>query len=376
MTGTRPDRETRTAVEGCPDDLRAEFVLPEPLFGFDGIVDNVRFMVDERHGPSEYEPIETLAELTERFRDSIESRSSLTIEWEVEGQRTGGHACHLTRIFGTWGAEPTMLGTYGEPPQEPFASEFAAYTMVSIGEPGFCDATEFDDGKLLQVETGDAAELDWERLLAWAGEETLLEHLEGTDVFGVGYWNVTDALPDILANLTTEVWPDLSEPPEHLFFDPGDIRNLAPATIREGADRLAAANRTVPVTVSANRSETEKLAADLVGGAEGDLEADVRRVFDALEVDRLIGHSSARSVVATDEGVHAVQVPRTDSPAMTTSAGDHFNAGVLLGLLSGLREPSCLVLGNAAAGWFVRNGEAPGLDDVVAFVDGYLEKFE
>jgi len=376
MTDARPDSETRTAVEGCLEELPGEFALPDPVFGFDGIVDNVRFMVDERHSETEYEPIRTLSELTERFRSSIDSRSSLTIEWETEDQRTGGHACHLTRIFGKWGVDPTMLGTYGQPPQEPFATEFGDYTIVSIGEPGYCDATEFDDGKLLQVETGDAAALDWDGLCERAGEETLVEHLDGADLLGVGYWHVTDSLPDILANLTTEIWPRLESSPDRLFLDPGDLWSLPSEKIRSGADRLAHANETVPVTVSANRSETEKLADDLAGGNAGDLREDVREVFEVLEVERFVGHSSARSVVATDDGIHAVEVPETDSPAMTTSAGDHFNAGLLLGLFSDLSESSCVVVGNAVAGWFVRNGRAPDTGDVRTFVDGYLDAFE
>ena len=367
--------DTRAAVQTCRRELPATFEGADLAFGFDGIVDNVRVMVDTRHSQTEFDRLATLEALRDRIDDSIASESSLTIEWEMDGRRTGGHACHLARAFDKLGAGTTMVGMYGRPPEEPFVSEFADSTLVSIGQPGFCDAVEFDDGKLLLAQSSDAASLDWETLCDRIDPGTLAEHLDGADVFGVGYWTMTSALPSLLSSVVRETWPLQRSPPERLFFDPGDIRSLPAETLREGATRLAETADTVPVTVSANRSETEAIAAALTGGAAGDLETDARDAREALGVDRFVGHSASQTTTVSGDGSVSVAVPTTDSPTLTTSAGDHFNVGLLVGHLAGLSAPAATVVANAAAGVFVRTGSPPGYDDIRAFVDGYLEAF-
>lgn len=367
--------DTREAVETCQRALPSSVGDGELAFGFDGIVDNVRVMVDTRHDPTEFDRLETLAALRDRIDESLAAESSLTVEWELEGRRTGGHACHLARVFNELGAGTTMVGTYGRPPAEPFVSEFADSTLVSVGEPGYCDAVEFDDGKLLQIETGDAAGLDWPTLRERLDPAELARHLDGADVFGVGYWAMTAALPSLAAAVVEETWERQESPPDLLFFDPGDIRSLPAETLREGAAHLAGIDRTVPVTVSANRSETEALAAALAGEEPASLREAARAAREGLGVDRFVGHSASRSVVVSETGTVTVDVPRTDSPAMTTSAGDHFNAGFLLGHLVGAPDGASTALGNAAAGRFVRTGSTPTYEGIRAFLDGYVDRF-
>jgi sugar/nucleoside kinase (ribokinase family) len=60
---------------------------------------------------------------------------------------------------------------------------------------------------------------------------------------------------------------------------------------------------------------------------------------------------------------------------MTTSSGDHFNAGLGLGLVTGLSPTPAVVLGNAVAGYFVRTADQPSLTAVREFVETYLSKF-
>ena len=131
----------------------------------------------------------------------------------------------------------------------------------------------------------------------------------------------------------------------------------------------------VEVTVSANRYETKELAS-VLGAHEGEeLLADARVAFDSLSVDRFVGHSVSESVVVSDDGTTSVQVTPVESPALTTSAGDHFNAGLSLGLVEGVPEDAAVVMGNALAREFVRTGETPTYDDVAAAVTNYGEQF-
>jgi sugar/nucleoside kinase (ribokinase family) len=61
---------------------------------------------------------------------------------------------------------------------------------------------------------------------------------------------------------------------------------------------------------------------------------------------------------------------------MTTSAGDHFNVGLALGLSASLSDPAAVCLGNAAAGVFVRTGEPPTEASLRSFLDRYLDAFD
>ena len=128
-----------------------------------------------------------------------------------------------------------------------------------------------------------------------------------------------------------------------------------------------------PVTLSANRAETRALADVVVDGTVTD---PVEGVFDAVDVTRFVSHGvdRSRSHTATDRS--SVAVPRVANPALTTSAGDHFNAGFSFGLVEGLTDREALVAGNALARAFVRTGETPTYDGVVAAVESYLEGFE
>ncbi|MFC6861851.1 hypothetical protein ACFQGE_00050 [Halomicroarcula sp. GCM10025817] len=365
--------ETIAAIEACQQELPAEFPGGKLAFGFDGVVDNVRTMVETRQSPTEYERLERLSDLEDLLSDSVAKGSSLTIEWEKEGTRTGGHACHLSRAFNKLDANTLMIGTYGQPVQEPFTTEFSESTLLTIGEPGFCDAVEFDDGKLMISETSEAASLDWEKLTERVAVERVADALDGRDLLGVGYWNVTSALPELLDRLVEETWPLQDSPPDRIFLDPGDIRNLPDDQIQQGAAHLEAINRKVPVTVSANKSETEKIAGADGGEASGTLRSDAKSAHEILGIDQYVGHGRTESAGISQTRSTAIKVPTTDSPSMTTSAGDHFNVGFIIAHLAGLSLPAAMVVGNAVAGSFVRNGVPPTYDDIYAFVDSYSE---
>jgi sugar/nucleoside kinase (ribokinase family) len=68
-------------------------------------------------------------------------------------------------------------------------------------------------------------------------------------------------------------------------------------------------------------------------------------------------------MAASDSDI--VDGPFTDKPLITTGAGDHFNAGFVLGKLLGLENAASLLSGVAASGFYVRTGQSPGIADVV-----------
>ncbi|MFD1632854.1 hypothetical protein ACOZ4L_15000 (plasmid) [Haloplanus ruber] len=367
------DKATRDAVAACRRELPASVRAPRTVLGFDGFVDNVRRVVDERTTAESFEPMTELGAFGERIAASADDRSSITVEWTREGTRTGGLTCHLARAFIGLDASPVMIGAYGAPELDVFADEFAAATRHSFGAPNYTEAVEFDDGKLLVTETGATRTLDWETLTDAVGVETLADALDGADAFGIGYWVVIPELPSILTGLREAVWPTLADPPETVLLDPGDVRQLSDDVLAEGIDPIRAFADVAPVTLSANRAEMQRLAARFE--APPSLSAAATAVRDGLGLHRAVAHADDVSVAAGPDGLTSVAVPTVDDPELTTSAGDHFNVGLLLGLAAGLSDPAAVCLGNVVAGHFVRHGAPPAEADLRAFLDGYLDAF-
>lgn len=375
MVNEYPDSQTRDAVVACQKQLPSRPSGGDVVFGFDGYVDNVR-RAGTNAGASDSDRITTLSEFGEEIVTSAAADSSLSISWERHGQRTGGHVSHLSRAYQTLGFEPTLVGMCGDPVRDIFEQEFEACTLYSLGDPGITDAIEFDDGKLMLMENGGAATLDWETIRSRVGVETLVDELEGAKLLGIGYWAVMPEMAEILDGLRETVFPELSAPPEHVLLDPANIRELDREILESIVSATGRLADEVDVTVSANRYETKELAAALGGHTSDELEADAAVAFDSLDVDRFVGHSVDESVVVSDDGTTSVRVTPVESPELTTSAGDHFNAGLSLGLVEGVPETAAVVLGNALAREFVRTGETPTYDDVVSAVTTYDAQFE
>lgn len=370
-----PDEQTRNAVISCHDRLPPEPSGGDVVFGFDGFVDNVR-TAGRNAGDGTSKRIRTLSEFGEKIATSAGANSSLSIPWKREGRRTGGHISHLSRVYQGLGFNPTIMGMCGDPIRDIFEREFAGCTIYSLGEPGITDAVEFDDGKLMLMESGDAATFDWKSLRSRVGVETLIDELDGARLLGIGYWSMIPALAGVLDGLREHVLPRLSSPPEHVLLDPANIRELDREKLEEVVAATRRLNRLIGVTVSANRFETKVLAAELAGSTGEDLEEDAHAAFDALGIDRFVGHSVTSSVTVSDEGSTSVAVPPVESPELTTSAGDHFNAGITLGFIEGLPDDASVALGNAVAREFVRTGETPSYPDIASAITSYGSQFD
>ncbi|EMA21337.1 hypothetical protein [Haloarcula amylolytica] len=374
------DEETRRAVAAADEALPDSDALPGAIdagrvvFGFDGYLDRVREVVADRIDPESHERLATLEGFGDRIDRSVAADSSLSFEWLQQGSRTGGHTSHLARAFGGWSFDPVMVGMYGDPVHDAFKGEFGEYDLHSLGEPGVTDAVEFDDGKLMLTEIGDTMSLDWAELDAAFGHDRLAGKLDGASLLGTGYWSETPDLPTIFDGLR-DLWGDIDDPPETVLVDPGDVRKLDGDRLRAGREAIGRLDEVTDVVVTSNRAETGVLANAYAGEAERSFTEDAEAVFAALEPTWFVGHGVERSVVVSPDGTESVAVPAVSNPELTTSSGDHFNAGLGLALIAGLPPAAAVVVGNAVAGYFVRTADQPSLTDVRAFVDDYLEKF-
>jgi hypothetical protein len=369
------DQEVRTetvaSITECRESLPSELASDAVVFGFDGFVDRVRRMVAERQDEENYDALTTLEELGDRISRSAAADSSLSIEWLETATRTGGHVSHLSRAYGHLGYDPVMLGTFGDPIEEPFVEEFEDHEMVTFGDPGYTDAVEFSDGKLMLMDINKTRQLDWDEIVDTVDPETLAGQIDGTALFGMGYFADMPSFPDIVDGLLEDVWPLLEAPPENVIVDPGDVRKLSETELRDGMDIITRLDDVATLTVTANRFETAVLAETLADAESDPFVETARAAFEALGVSRFVGHGAHESVVVTEAGTSRVAVPRVEDPEITTSSGDHFNVGLSLGLVNEVPDRAAVALGNALASYFVRTGDQPSYDELRSYLDEY-----
>lgn len=369
------DSETKRYLEKCRTDFPSAPPDRRLVHGFDGYVDRVRTMVEARSGPSDYDEMEYLATLEQRIAESVELNNSCSIEWITNSKRAGGHTSHLGRAFSKLGFDSTVIGTYGSPPKSTFERELGGCSLFSVGSPSYSDAVEFNDGKFMLNEIGSMETLDWNTLCDHVGREWIVDRLESASVLSIGYWSTMPFLPSIWDGLSRDVWPSLSNPPDTVFIDPADVRRMSTDRIRNGLDALQRLDDVVPVTVSTNRRETEVLAS-ITGKQEDSFETIARQARDTLGVSRYFAHTVDRAFVVTDESVAKARTPVVAEPELTASAGDHFNAGAILGDVLELSDTVSLMLGSVLANWFVRNGSPPSYEELRGFLDEFDTHFE
>lgn len=370
------NRETRNHVNTCQRQLPSSTVERKVAFGFDGVIDRVRTIIASRSGPDNYERMDTLQEFGTRIVDAAALDTSCSIEWFCDRKRAGGHTSHLGRAMEQLGHQPTIIGTFGTPPHETFTNEYERTKLVSIGAAPVTDAIEFDDGKVLLSETRQLADLDWDHICSTIGLKTLVAAIDRTELLGIGYWATIPQMSSIWEGLCEDLWSRLRDPPSRVLIDPADISRLSTDVLTHGVASLDALNDTVPVTMSANHREALCLANVLDLNADRPLLDVAAALRDALGVSEVVVHTVSEAVLATADDRCRVVIPREPEPKMTTSAGDHFNAGLSAAKLAGVNSGAQLVAGSAVAGWFVRNGRPPTYDELRSFVGSYEARFE
>lgn len=355
-------------IDHLPDSLGDEKVV----LGFNGAIDRVREIVDERQRQDTYKRVQRLDDFGKQISSAGEEERSMLMEWVCSDMRTGALVCHISRALGMLDFDPVMIGMFGDPPKDAFLDEFGEYDMESLGEPAYTDAIEFDDGKLMLSESGGMRYLDWEMLCEKVGFDQLASYLDGAAVLGMGYWAEISDMVSIFEGIADELAPTLSSPPKHILIDPADVGTRPSKDIKQAGAVLNRLDAVSPVTMSANRYETIDIANSLrstAGERSPKTAAAIAR--EELGISRFVTHGATESALVTESGVFGVDVPREDEPVLSTGAGDHFNAGFLLGLIYNLDPEESVALGNAVGGCFVRQGDPPTYEKIKEFLQAY-----
>jgi len=130
------------------------------MIGFDGFVDSIIRLVDQRHSVSEFDAIPTIAQWGQRI--AAAAGQSANFEMVTTLQKLGGNGPIMANAMATAGLPVTYIGALGVPEVHAVFEPFTKIAHVhSIAAPGLTDALEFDDGSQIIINRQEPMQEIW-----------------------------------------------------------------------------------------------------------------------------------------------------------------------------------------------------------------------
>ncbi|MEM1108296.1 MAG: hypothetical protein AAGH99_06360 [Planctomycetota bacterium] len=364
--------------------LRAFGGRPEPapaLVGFDGFVDSIISVVDKRRDVDRFDAMPTIADFGARV--SAKAGQSSNYELAVNLEKLGGNGPIMANAMTKAGIAVSYVGCLGHPNLHPIFTDFAeAAEVYSVAEPGFTDALEFDDGKLMLGKYESISKLDWPTVEAAVGAEKFAELVGRSRLIGLANWTMLNRIETVWSHigelLAAEAESGGGGERKKIFVDLADPAKRTPEDIRGALTLLSKLQDAADVTLGLNLSEStqalEVLGLPVPSDPEAAIEETSAAIRDKMNLFCCVVHPRKGAAAAmVDETGNAASAefrgPFVAKPKLSTGAGDNFNAGFCLGLLAGLPIEQCLCTGVGTSGYYVRNAHSPSLTQLAEFCD-------
>jgi sugar/nucleoside kinase (ribokinase family) len=335
--------------------------------GLDGFVDDILHVVDKRESADHYLRLPTIAQLAERLAGA--AGRSTNVELVSQLNKLGGNGPIMANALASFGLKVTYLGILGYPNLHPVFADFAKRAEVhSIAEPGYTDALEFEDGKIMLGKHESLKQMNWENIKTRYGQDKFTAKFGSADLVGFVNWTMLTHMSDIWEAVLKEVCPGMKGPRRKLFIDLADPEKRTNEDILQALRLVASFQEYFDVILGLNEKESGEVGKNLGlitsdHSPEGLLKL-CRDIHQRVGVDTVIVHPTAYALASGPDGTALVQGPFTPKPKITTGAGDHFNSGFCLGNLLGFPTDRCLLTGVATSGFYVRTGQSPTLSDL------------
>jgi hypothetical protein len=349
----------------------------QALIGFDGFIDEIAEVVDRRSSATEYKPLATIAAFAER----VQHAAGLSANLELVSRRVklGGSAALLADALLESGLKVTFVGAAGRAPFDPAFSSIVtrAKACHSLADPGRTLALEFRDGKLMLNRLENLNAVTYERLVEVVGIEALRELWSECRLVAFANWTMLPNAGGIWRGLLRDMVG--VEPPASaaLFVDLSDPEKRAPEDLADACRLLASFERSHRVTLGLNQKESVQVGTALGCTLAGEeLEENAVRLRSELGLSAIAIHAPRAAACASSDGSAHVTGPYCERPALTTGAGDNFNAGFCLALLAGLTNAERLAAATASAGFYVRQGRSASLPELRSFLGAWADHYD
>jgi sugar/nucleoside kinase (ribokinase family) len=341
------------------------------FIGLDGFVDEILHVVDKRESADKYVRLPTIAKFAQRL--AAAAGHSTNVELVSQLTKLGGNGPIMGNALASLGLRVTYLGNLGYPNLHPVFTDFAKRAQVySIAEPGYTDAIEFEDGKIMLGKHQSLRQVNWENVQSRFGLDKFAAAFCSADLIGFVNWTMLTSMSDIWAAVLKDICPKMKGSRRKLFFDLADPEKRTAEDIRRALELIAKFQQYFDVILGLNEKESGEIGQNLGlqtkdHSPEG-LQKLCREIHQRIQVDTLVVHPTAYALASGPDGASIAEGPFTPKPKITTGAGDHFNSGFCLGKLLGLPTQQCLLTGVATSGFYVRSAQSPSLQDLAGML--------
>ena len=341
------------------------------VVGFDGFVDTILQVVKTRQSPVKFDPFPLMSEWAERV--AAASGVSANFEFSQQMVKLGGNGPIMANALNAAGLPLTYLGCLGKPAVHPVFADFAERVrVISIAEPGYTDALEFEDGKLMFGKHQSLKEVNWTNLLAHLPERELIKLFREAGFIAIVNWTMLTNLTGVLQKLLTTVMPKLGGDRRWVFFDLADPAKRSREDLLAVLKLIAKYEKHARVILGLNLAEARQVSEVLglgpVDETYGTVTHAASRIREVLKLDTVVVHPVQFAAASDATGSTHVVGPFTPKPKITTGAGDHFNSGFCLGRILGLGLAESLQIGVATSGFYVRSAKSPKVTDLIKFI--------
>jgi sugar/nucleoside kinase (ribokinase family) len=341
------------------------------LVGFDGVVDTILHVVATRDSATRYKRMEQMAHFGTKI--GAAAGHSANFEFVTQMVKLGGNGPIMANALVSSGLPVTYIGNLGSPNLHPVFTDLAATArVISIAEPGYTDAIEFEDGKLMCGKHQSLKEVNWATLLKHLPEEQITEIFAESSLIAMVNWTMLTQMSGIWQKIAARIAPKLKGEKRWLFFDLADPAKRSREDIAAALRQITKFQKHFRVILGMNLAEGRQVG-EVLGFAPpdetyGTVTQHAAEIRAALKIDTVVIHPTHFAAAADEGGATYVVGPFTAKPKITTGAGDHFNAGFCLGRLLGLDLAESLQIGVATSGFYVRNAKSPRLQDLRKFL--------
>jgi len=356
--------------EKCATQLLASVGRAQQItafIGLDGFVDEILHVVDKRESAETYTRLPKIDQFAARL--AAAAGRSTNVELVSQLTKLGGNGPIMANALASFGLKVTYLGILGYPNIHPVFAELSAHAHAySIAEPGYTDAIEFEDGKIMLGKHQSLKQMNWENIKTRFGLDKFVTHFGSADLVGFVNWTMLTAMSDIWSSLLKEICPELEGPRRKLFVDLADPEKRTQEDILHALELITAFQKHFDVILGLNEKEGYEIGRHLgLKGSNLPVEGLLKlchEIHQRVQVNTVIIHPTSYALASGPDGTSVVEGAFTPKPRITTGAGDHFNSGFCLANLFGLSTELCLLAGVTTSGYYVRSGRSPAIADL------------
>lgn len=333
--------------------------------GFDGFIDEIIHPVAKRDG-KEYAPYSTILDFAKYIKKA--SHKSCNVELAVQEIKLGGNGPILANALANLGHSLILAGMLGEESIHPIFESLVkkCKQTITLGNPGHTDALEFPEGKIILGKTESVHDLTCKEVIRKI--PNLQELLEQSTLFASANWTMMPMMNELWEYILKDIAPKLSSKKRYMFVDLADPAKRSDEDLKKALKLLKELNQYYSVVLGLNYSEGLRIAKTLKLKKAASPEELVQSLYKKIKVSTITLHNAKFSLGCDSTELVSHSPYYTDKPKTTTGAGDNFNAGFCHGMLQEKPLLETLIIANATAGFFVRNGKAPSVEELAIFL--------